>query len=188
RQAPAAEPQPTPRPILWAARGIALLLLAGGAWPELPRYAGERALRYVSDGLTYVLKHPTEVEDPQRMLAELAARAGAAAAVLPGDPRPWILAGGAHLVKGEPGVALERYRAALADGERSETDLNMGRAREGLGQTEQAHRAFLRSAWVSPRLLRAMLPDVAEPIRQELRDLEGRLKSGQLKQPPPLPE
>jgi O-antigen ligase len=188
RQTPPAEPQPTPRSFPWAARGIALLLLAGTAWPELPRYAGERALRYVSDGLTYVLKHPTGVGDPQKTLAELAARARAAATALPGDPRPWILAGGAHLVKGEPGVALERYRAALADGERSETDLNMARAREGLGQTEEAHRAFLRSAWISPRLLRVMLPDVAEPVRQELRDLEARLESGQLKQPPPPPE
>jgi O-antigen ligase len=173
------------RPVLIAAGVVACLLLARAAWPELPRHAGERALRRVSEGLRFVLQHPTEVKDPQRALTELGARARAATLVLPGDPRPWVLAGSAHLIKGEPGLALELYRTALANGERSETDLNMGRAREGLGQPGEAHRAFLRSAWVNPRLLAGMLPDVADPIRREVQDLEVKLRLGQLRQPPP---
>jgi O-antigen ligase len=176
------------RPVLVAAGILACLILARAVWPELPRHAGERALRRVSEGLRFVLQHPTEVGDPQKVLVELAARARAAAVVLPGDPRPWVLAGSAYLVKGDPGLALELYRTALANGERSETDLNMGRAREGLGQPEQAHRAFLRTAWVNPRLIAAMLPDVADPIRREVQDLEVKLRLGQLRQPPPAPD
>jgi len=171
-----------------AAGVLAALLLARGAWPELPRHAGERALRHVSEGLRYVLQHPTQVGDPQQFLAGLAARARAAAAVLPGDPRPWVLAGGAYLVKGEPGLALELYRTALRNGERAETVLNMGRAREGMGEPEEARRAFVRSAWVNPRLLGAMLPDVADPVRKDIADLEVKLRLGQLKKPPPLPD
>ena len=183
-----AETAPRRRHAFVAAGILACLILARAVWPELPRHAGERALRRVSEGLRFVLQHPTEVGDPQKVLVELAARARAAAIVLPGDPRPWVLAGSAYLVKGDPGLALELYRTALANGERSETDLNMGRAREGLAQPEQAHRAFLRSAWVNPRLIDAMLPDIADPIRREVQDLEVKLRLGQLRQPPPAPD
>ena len=99
-----------------------------------------------------MLTQTSQVADPPRLLSQLASRAVDAATALPGDPRPWILAGGANLVKGEAGAALELYRRALAQGERAETDLNMGRAYEGLGQTEKAHQAFLRAVWMNPRL------------------------------------
>jgi O-antigen ligase len=188
QEAPRAESDSRRNPAFLAAGLLAALLLARAAWPELPRHAGERALRHVSEGLRYVLRHPTQVGDPQQFLNDLAARARAAATVLPGDPRPWVLAGGAYLVKGDPGLALELYRTALRNGERSETDLNMGRAREGMGQPEEAHRAFLRSAWVNPGLLYAMLPDAADPVRKEVLDLEGKLRLGQLREPPPAPD
>jgi O-antigen ligase len=187
-EAPRLESDSRRSPALLAAGVLAALLIARAAWPELPRHAGERALRHVSEGLRFVLMHPSEVGDPQQVLAGLAARARAANEVLPGDPRPWVLAGGAYLVKGEPGLALELYRTALRNGERSETDLNMGRAREGMGQPQEAHRAFVRSAWVNPRLLDAMLPDVADPVRKEVHDLEVKLRLGQLREPPPAPE
>jgi tetratricopeptide (TPR) repeat protein len=182
------EPRPRPATLRIALGVASAVLLAAALAPEFPRYAAERVLRVATFGLRFVLTRTSEVADPKEALSQIAARALGAAPALPGDPRPWILAGGAHLVKGEPDRALDLYRRALADGERSEIDLNIGRAYEGLGQTEKAHEAFLRALWVSPALRRALPPDVREGFRQELRGLRRDLKAGRLKAPPPLPE
>ena len=182
------EPRPRSAP-LRIALGVAwVLLLAGAVSPEFSRYAAERALRQATFGLRFVLTRTSEVADPPQALSQIAERARGAAKALPGDPRPWILAGGAHLVKGEPDRALDLYRRALADGERSEIDLNIGRAYEGLGQTEKAHEAFLRALWVSPAMRTALPPDVREGFRLELKGLRQELKAGRLKAPPNLPE
>ncbi|HEY6931070.1 MAG TPA: O-antigen ligase family protein [Thermoanaerobaculia bacterium] len=176
-----------------SARSIVLgvaasLALAVAVFPEFPRYAAERAIREATLGLRFVLTHTSEVADPARVLSQLAARAADATAALPGDPRPWILAGGANLVRGEAAAALDLYRKALAQGERAETDLNMGRAYEGLGQTEKAHEAYLRAVWINPRLRAALPPDVREAYKEQVVALRHQLRSGHLHAPPPLPD
>jgi O-antigen ligase len=176
-----------------SARSIVLgvaasLALAAAVSPEFPRYAAERAIRETSLGLRFVLTQTSQVADPPRFLSQLSSRAVDAAAALPGDPRPWILAGGATLVKGEASAALDLYRKALAQGERAETDLNMGRAYEGLGQTEKAHQALLRAVWINPRLRAALPPDVREAYKDEVAGFRKQLRSGRLQAPPPLPQ
>jgi O-antigen ligase len=184
---PPAEP-PRRLSALRLAQGlVAVALLASAVWPEFPRYAAERALRQASGSLRFVFRHSSEVPDPQQTLSNIATLAAGAAPALPGDTRPWILAGGAYLVKREPDRALDFYRKALADGERAETDLNIGRAYEGLGQMEKAHQAFLRTVWVSPILRRSLPRDIARPLQDEVKRLKQELKAGRLKSPPPLP-
>lgn len=156
--------------------------------PEVARYRGERLLRAPTDTLRFVASHPGEVGDPQAELARITETALSAARDLPGDARPWILAGSSRLVAGEPGQALAFYRRALALGERSETDLNIGRAYEALGETANASAAFLRAVWVSPVLLSALLPDVAQEIAPRLERAESDLAAGRLERPPSLPE
>jgi tetratricopeptide (TPR) repeat protein len=170
-------------------RGALLAVtLALALRPEVSRYRGERLLRAPTDTLRFVASHPGEVGDPQSELARIAETALSAAGDLPGDSRPWILAGSSRLVAGEPGQALAFYRRALALGERAETDLNIGRAYEGLGETANASAAFLRAVWVSPVLLSALLPDVAQEIAPKLERAESDLAARRLKAPPPLPE
>jgi len=168
------------------ARGLGLTLLLAWAFsPEIPRYRAERSVRKGSRALRFVLTHPAEVADAPELLGRIFRLAITAANDLPRDPRPWLLAGSARLVGGQPGRALERYRDALAAGERAETDLNIARAYEGLGRTEEAKAAYLRGVWVSPALLPLLLPDAAGPLRAEVERLEGELKAGTLKAPPP---
>jgi cytochrome c-type biogenesis protein CcmH/NrfG len=170
-------------------RGAVLaVVLALAFWPEVARYRGERLLRAPTDTLRFVASHPGEVGNPQGELSRITEAALSAARDLPGDPRPWILAGSSRLVAGEPGQALVFYRRALALGERAETDLNIGRACEALGETANASAAFLRAVWVSPVLVSALLPDVALEIGPRLAQAEGDLKAGRLKAPPPPPE
>lgn len=171
-----------------AARGIAVLALLAAAYaPELARYRAERALRGASGALQFVLTRPSEISDPPAALGRVAAVAEEATRGLPGDPRPWILTGSTRLVAGEPARAIESYRTAFTLGERAETDLNLARGWEALGETGKSQAAYVRAGWISPALLPLLLPDVAEPIAREVARLEVDLKAGRLKQPPPMP-
>ncbi|MEP6769534.1 MAG: hypothetical protein ABJC61_12755 [Acidobacteriota bacterium] len=170
------------RPALVAA-ALALLL-----WREPARYHAEREIRAATEALRYVLTHSSELPDAAGALDRIGAVARSAVPPLPGDARPLVLEGSARLVRGEPHRALELYRRANEDGERAETDLNLARALERLGREEAARAAYTRAAWVSPALLRAMLPDAAEAARIRVTALEHDLKAGRLRKPPPLPE
>ena len=170
-------------------RGTAVvLLLALLFWPELSRYRAEHALLGGSGALRFVVSHPGEVSDPAATLGRIGAAADAAARAIPWDPRPWILAGSTRLVAGEPARAIDAYRTALAAGERAETDLNLARAWESLGEAEKSRGAYVRAAWISPALLPLLLPDIAQPIAAEVAKLEADLKAGRLNAPPPMPE
>jgi len=165
----------------------AAVLLAGALAPEFARYRSERLLRVAASAFSIVLTHPSEVADPAAALDRIAAIGMDAAPGLPGDSRPLILAGGARMASGQLDAAIENYREALRLGERAETDLNLGRAYEGRGDTARSHAAFLRAVWINPALLPALLPDLAATLREELARLEAELRAGRLKAPPPLP-
>ena len=169
-------------------RGLVLAaLLALAAAPEFPRYKAERLLRLGTEALRTLVRRPDEVADPKGALSRIEQLAVAAAPALPGDSRAWTLAGSTRLVAAEPDQAIERYRRALASGERAEIDINIGRAYEGLGNTEAARRAFLRAVWISPPLLNSLLPDVASEIRPEIHRREELLRAGKLAGPPAPP-
>jgi tetratricopeptide (TPR) repeat protein len=170
------------------ARGALLAaLFAAALWPERARYQAERELHRATEALRYVLTHSTEVSDPPAALERIALLAAATGPALPGDPRPPILEGSARLVRGEAERAVDDYRRALAMGERAEIDLNLGRAYQRLGREAEARAAFVRAAWISPILLRAMLPDDANVAGAEVARLEKELAAGRLSDPPPLP-
>jgi tetratricopeptide (TPR) repeat protein len=169
-------------------RGV---LLAGALlWalaPELPRYRAERLLRPATDALRYLVTHPGEVSDPAGALGRIEQIALAAASGLPGDSRPWILAGSTRLAAGNPDRALDFYRTAFGLGERAEIDLNIGRALESRGEPEKAMAAYLRAVWIAPALFPALLPDVQAPLHAEYSRLLVELRSGRLRAPPAPP-
>jgi hypothetical protein len=73
-----------------------------------------------------------------------------AEAGLPRDPRVPLLRALAHLLLQEPERAEAVLRAAIAEGERPELVLNLGRARAAQGDEAAAQAAFLRAAWAAP--------------------------------------
>ena len=185
----APHPGPPPSPGLRRA-GLSILLvtaLGAAAWPEIPRYAAERRLGLLEGALNIVLARHAEIADPPAALNRIAEMALKASDALPADPRPFLVAGGARLTNGEGDAALALYRSAIAVGERAETDLNFGRACDALARTSEAQAWFVRAGWVSPPLLRALLPDVATAARAEIRRLQAELVAGRLTAPPPLP-
>ena len=169
-------------------RGVALAaLLAVAVAPEFPRYKAERLVRLGTEALRALVRAPAEVADPRGALTRIEQLALTAAAALPGDSRPWILAGSTRLVGSEPDQAIARYRTALGMGERAEIDINLGRALEAQGDTAASRRAFLRAIWISPPLLGSLLPDVAAELRPEIHRYEELLRAGKLDAPPPPP-
>jgi cytochrome c-type biogenesis protein CcmH/NrfG len=170
-----------------AARALAVLaLLAVALRPELSRYSAERRLAVAGEAFRVLLSQPQSTDDPYGALDRVAELALSGARGLPGDPRPWVLAGSAHLTAGRPERALELYGTALdRSGERAEVDLNIGRARALLGQETESRGAFLRAGWISPALLATLPAEVANPVRAEVARLEEELRSGRLQAPPP---
>lgn len=171
-----------------ARRAVALIAVLGLAlWPEFSRYAAERGVGLATAAFKSLLDRASEPRVRAEMLAigEMAARQGAA---LPGDPRPWILYGSACLVNAQPQRAVEYYREAMGTGERAEIDLNLGRAYALMNRKPSADAAFVRAGWISPEILSALSPAVADPIREEISKYAHALAEGRLTEPPPLPD
>jgi tetratricopeptide (TPR) repeat protein len=169
------------------ARFVLALVILAAMVPELPRYAAERRLYHASTVLRAVFAQARAMADPGAAVAWAASVAGDAAGDLPGDWRPLNLAGSALLLGRQPDRALEKYREALALGERPEIDVNVGRAYASLGRNDLATAAFLRAGWVSPGVLASLPPSIGDALRSELSRLERELTSGRLAAPPPLP-
>jgi tetratricopeptide (TPR) repeat protein len=161
--------------------GLAALL-----FPEFPRYAAERRVGQATAAFRSLLDRGDDPGTADNLVA-VGQSALAAAARLPGDPRPWILGGSAYLLTRQPERALENYRAALATGERAEIDLNLGRAYVLARRRENAEAAFLRAGWISPEILAVLAEPVRRPLHAEILRLEEELRAGRLAAAPELP-
>jgi tetratricopeptide (TPR) repeat protein len=171
-----------------AARTAAVIgILAALVWPEIPRYAAERRVGYATTAFLSLLDRSGDPETA-RNIAAVGELALLTTGSLPDDPRPWVLAGSSCLVTGRPERALELYREAFATGERSEIDLNLGRAYALLNRADSAAAAHLRAGWVSPEILESLPPAVKDPLLAEIARLSEQLRHGKLTEPPPLPE
>jgi tetratricopeptide (TPR) repeat protein len=160
--------------------------LAALAWPEFGRYRAERRVGYATYAFRALLDRAGDPETA-RNVETIGAAAAATTAQLPGDPRPWVLAGSSALVTGHPERALEFYREAFATGERAEIDLNLGRAYDQLKRDDSARAAYVRSGWISPEILAALPPSTRDPAAAEIGRLWTQLAAGRLEAPPPVP-
>ena len=163
--------------------GVLLLLVR----PEIARYRAERQLGSANAAFELLLARASEVENATEVLPRVSERAATAALSLPGDSRGWVLAGSCRLVAGDTARALELYRRALSLGERAEIHLNLGRALALLQDVDGANKAFVRSIWISPALLRAVPPGFQDAVSAEITRLEAELAAGRLSAPPRPP-
>jgi tetratricopeptide (TPR) repeat protein len=98
-----------------------------------------------------------------------------------------MIGASSFLVTGQPQRALDFYRAALGTGERSEIDLNLGRAYAGLNRRDAADAALLRAGWISPEILASLPQPSRDALLVKIADLDADLRAGRLAAPPPLP-
>jgi len=165
--------------------GLALVL---ALIPEFTRYLAEHRLYWATSLLRSAMVRARATADQEELLETVVASATDAAASLPGDSRPWILAGSARLFAGRAAEALALYRRALDLGERAEIDLNLGRAYNLLGNRGAASAAILRAAWVSPAITSSLPNELQAPVRAVLALNSERLRAHRLSAPPPLPD
>jgi hypothetical protein len=165
---------------------VGAVLCAALALPELSRYAAERRVGRATTEFRELLEAPRDAETTRRILAA-AEVALSATRALPADARPWMVAASSFLLTGTPQRALEFYRDGFATGERSEIDLNLGRAYAALGRADSAAAAQLRAGWISPEILGALPEPQRAPLLAEIARLEEELRRGRLEAPPPLP-
>jgi hypothetical protein len=170
--------------LLIALAGAAVLALL--AAPEIPRYGAERRVGVATAAFQDLVASP-QIPDTQHRIQAVGLLALSTTTALPGDPRPWMIGASSLLVTGQPQRALEFYRAALATGERSEIDLNLGRSYLAIGKREPGEAALLRAGWISPEIL-ASLPEAPRgPLQAQIARLDAELRQGTLAAPPPLP-
>jgi tetratricopeptide (TPR) repeat protein len=169
-----------------ALAAVLLAALAVLAGPEIPRYEAERRVGYATAAFRTLLDRAGDPETARNLAAvgEVALRT---TGQLPGDPRPWVLAGSSCLVTSRPERALEYYREAFATGERAEIDLNLGRAYAMARRQDSARAAYLRAGWISPEILASLPADARDPALAEIGRLAEELRQGRLAAPPPLP-
>jgi hypothetical protein len=165
----------------------ALAALAALVAPEFRRYAAERRVGFATAAFRGLLGRTGDAGTASRILG-VGQLALSAVPGLPGDPRPWIIAGSAYLVTRQPERALENYREAFATGERAEIDLNLGRAYALADRQADGDAALLRAGWVSPEILASLPAPVRDPLLDRIRRLSQELGQGRLVAPPPLPE
>ena len=166
---------------------LVVLLLAGASLPEARRYRAERLLWRMHAAADLLASDPAHAPDPHATVEWIARSAAEASAALPGDGRPWLIAGEARLDGRDPAGALELFRRASDAAERADVDFEMGRALVLLREFGPAQEALVRAAWISPAVL-LPLPDAArESLEREMARLEAELRQGRMKNPPPRP-
>lgn len=165
---------------------LAALAIAGLVLPELPRYRAEWRLMHANRQLADVLRGDLRGEAALQSAASAERLASAAAASLPGDPRPVLSAAIALILRGEGRAAVALLEPAVARGERPELTLNLGRARGISGDEAGAQAAFLRTAWAGPAAIATLPAALRGPLLEKVNQLESELRAGRLAAPPRL--
>lgn len=161
----------------------AAILLVVIAPHEIRRYAAERAL-YRATAVAKAIASGANPQASAGVLRRLADEAEAIESALPGDRRPRVLRGAAHLLSGNREAALAGYRAALETGESAEVDLNIGRA---LRTGPEARNALVRAVWLSDAIAPSIPAAVRQSILDDAAERARELEAGNVGAIPPAP-
>ena len=160
--------------------------LAVAAWPEFARYRAEWQLGEATARMERVLRGTepeasavTSVQRAEELSRQAIER-------LPADPRPVLIRAIALIMTRRLDEATALLDAAIAQGERPEFTINLGRARAARGDEAGAHRAYLRTAWTAPSAIGTLPKAMQRELLEEVGALEGKLRTGELKEAPPL--
>ena len=167
-------------------RSLLALALVALAWPEIGSYRGETLLADAGARLSAALQGATRGEEAVTSVQAAYTEVQRAADLLPADQRPALSAGIALLLLRRGADATAILDAAIAQGERPELTLNLGRARGIVGDERGAQAAFLRTAWASPAAVATLPAALRGPLLERVRSLEEDLRAGRLQQAPPL--
>ncbi len=118
-------------------------------WPEFTRYRAQWRLAEANARIETVLSG--QDRSPNTLSSVLTAVQLAKLVIEqnPNDPNAILIEGIGLIMLGQGEQAMQRFETAIAQGERPEFVLNLGRARNSTGDEAGARQAYLRAAWSS---------------------------------------
>lgn len=167
-------------------RLLLVALLAVLLWPEFGRYHAERMLAEVNGQLNRILRGIDRGAEAQSAATQARETAHRAALLLPGDARPALLEAIALIMMRRGPEAIQVLDAAIAQGERPELTINLGRARGISGDEPGAMTAFLRTAWTNSGAVASLPAALRGRLLEQVNTLDAELQAGRLAAPPPL--
>ena len=165
---------------------LALLALVLLLWPEWQRYRAEGMLAEANTRLERVLLGRDRGAPALASVVQAESLARAAEERLPADPRADLLLSVALILQGRGTEAVSVLDAAIAQGERPELTLSLGRARALLGDEAGAEAAFLRTTWASEVAIATLPKETRRRMRAQVLQWDEGLREGRLHAPPPL--
>ncbi|MES2932485.1 MAG: hypothetical protein V4805_03240 [Pseudomonadota bacterium] len=160
---------------------LALLL-----WPEFGRYRAEWMMAEANNQLDRVLRGVDRGTEAQHGIEQARNLAHLARLQLPTDSRAPLLEAVALILGRQGAAAIQVLDAAIAQGERPELTINLGRARGISGDEKGATAAFLRTAWANPGAISTLPAAMRAPLLDQVTSLEAELRAGRMMEPPPL--
>jgi tetratricopeptide (TPR) repeat protein len=145
------------RVLVWPLAAVLLLALAGQAVRWHARITAGRLLARV-EALT--LAAASQGSAPRGLLRANLDALRRAAALDPVEVGVPIARGSQYFVFGDPDMAVEAYRAALALEPRPEIYLNLGRAESAARRPEDARRDYGLALRLDPRFLLTVPPEM----------------------------
>lgn len=167
-------------------RGLALFALLLLIWPEAQRYRAEWWLAEANTRLERILLGQDRGPVALASVARAEALARAAADRLPADPRADLLLSVALILQARGAEAVAVLDAAIAEGERPELTLSLGRARATLKDEAGAEAAFLRTTWASEVAIVTLPKAMRLRMRARVLQWDADLRAGRVHAPPPL--
>jgi hypothetical protein len=167
-------------------RVVLVIVPALLVWPELSRYRAERLLADANARLERVLRGAEPAATAVASVQTVEALASEAQALLPPEPRPALARSIALVMTRQPDAAIAVLDAAIAQGERPELTINLGRARASHGDEAGAMRAYLRTAWAAPSAVGTLPQAMRQSVLDEVAALEVKLRAGELREIPAL--
>jgi len=145
------------RLLVWPLMAVLLLALAGQWLRGSARLRAGRLLAQVEELTTAALAQGSTPRGLLRANLDALRQAAALDPVEVGVP---IARGTQYLLFGDPEMAVEAYRAALALEPRPEIYLNLGRAESAARRPEDARRDYGLALRLDPRFLLTVPPDM----------------------------
>lgn len=167
----------------WRILGVVLVL--GAAMPEVPRYRAEQHLTEAGQHIDALMRGRIVGAEAVAAAQQAEGLAAMSAVSLPGDARPPLHRAVALMLLGRADEAASVLEQAIADGERPEFTLNLGRVRTMQGDAAAADRAYLRAAWASDAVLNTLPQAMRDDLTARVRERETSWRHGQTDAAPP---
>lgn len=163
-----------------------LCLLIVLVWPEYAHYRSQWRLAEANARMERVLSGRERSQNAVSSVQKAVVLAQQVREQNPDDPNAILIEGIGLMMLGHGQDAVRSFERAIAQGERPEFVVNLGRARASVGDMPGADQAYLHAAWSSANSIATLPKAMREDLLKEVELLERDLMERNLTSPPEL--